>query len=97
MATYVRITENHLLSVVARLPYQIALHDTDRTYWVAISVIKYFFGKDWLDTHLDPDGPTGPLTQIPNDQDEQNKRAYRILDLAELLFNLQENDGSRTA
>ncbi len=46
-----------------------------------------------MDKHLDPEGPSGPLRQIPNDQEEQSKRAYRILDLAELLFNLQEIDG----
>jgi hypothetical protein len=86
--TYVRITEQHLLGVVSRLPYQLALRDTDRTYWVAISVIKYFFGADWLDEHLDPEGQGGFLRQIPGDQEAQNKQAYRILDLAELLFSI---------
>jgi hypothetical protein len=78
MTSFVRITEKHLLGVVSRLPYQIALRDTDRTYWVATSVLKYFFGKNWLDEHLDPEGREGPLRQIPSDQEEQNKRAYRI-------------------
>jgi hypothetical protein len=93
MTNYVRITEQHLLGVVSRLPYQLALRDTDRTYWVAISVIKYFFGNDWLDEHLDPDGRDGFLRQMPGDQEAQNKQAYRILDLAELLFNLQDQEG----
>ena len=93
MPTYTRITKQHLLSVVLRLPYQIVLRDTDRTYWVAISVIKYFFGKDWLDEHLDPEGPDGFLRQMPDDEAAQNMQAYRILDLAELLFNLQDADG----
>jgi len=93
MSSYVRITEQHLLSVVARLPQQIVLRDTDRTYWVAISVIKYFFGKDWLDEHLDPEGRGGFLRQYPNDEVAQGKQAYRILDLAELLFNLQDRTG----
>jgi hypothetical protein len=93
MTAYVRITEGHLLGVVSRLPYQIVLRDTDRTYWVAISVLKYFFGEAWLAEHLDPEGPPGLLRQIPSDQEEQNKRAYRILDLAELLFNLQDQSG----
>jgi hypothetical protein len=64
MSSYVRITEQHLLSVVARLPQQIVLRDTDRTYWVAISVIKYFFGKDWLDSILIQKGAAGSYANI---------------------------------
>jgi hypothetical protein len=56
-------------------------------------VIKYCFGRDWLDEHLDPEGPDGFLRQMPDDEAAQNMQAYRILDLAELLFNLQDTDG----
>lgn len=93
MASYVRITERHLLGVVSRLPYQLALRDTDRTYWVAIAVLKYFLGAPWLDRYLDPEGLENFLRQVPDDQEEQQKRAYRVLDLAELFFNLQDHDG----
>lgn len=90
---YVRITDQHLLGVVSRLPPEIFFRDTDRTYWVSISVIKYFFGMNWLDKHLDPDGNSGFLRQVPGDDEAQGKQAYRVLDLAELLFNLQDRIG----
>jgi len=93
MGSAIRITREHLLGVVSRLPPQIALRDTDRTYFVALGVLKLFFGPQWVQQNLDPDRGSGFLTQPFGEEAAMGMQSYRVIDLAELIFNLQGVDG----
>jgi hypothetical protein len=83
MGYIIKITREYLLGVVNRLPPEIALRDTDRTYFVAVAVLKLTFGPLWVEKNLDPSNGEGFLTH----------HFDRVLDLAELIYNLQCVDG----
>lgn len=43
-----RITIGHLKSTVDKFPPNIYQDDTFRTYHLAVSIVKYFFGIEWV-------------------------------------------------
>jgi hypothetical protein len=60
---------------------------------IATLVLKHFFGLDWINKHVDPDGPRpGPLT-LGGGPSEIEHAKIRVIDLAESIFNLQKIEG----
>jgi hypothetical protein len=58
-------------------------------------VVKYFFGDQWLDRYVTPGERkrSGFLRVIEGTGPETQISSFRIVDLAELLFNLQKIEG----
>jgi hypothetical protein len=93
MATILRLTDAHLIKTLASWPNEFIEDHSQRSFWLSIAIAKYFFGQDWIDEHVRPNGPAGFLRQDDQDKVRSEEQGYRIVDLAELLFNLQNVEG----
>jgi len=72
--------------------------DKDRlTFTLAVSVIRHFFGQQWCEDHVIQDAahsrPAGFLRLDFARGFEGERKASRVLDFAETLFNLQRIEG----
>ncbi len=57
-------------------------------------MVKHFFGHDWFERHVSPASPVpGFLRIVPGQDAETTLTAFKIVDFAELLFNLQNIEG----
>jgi hypothetical protein len=57
-------------------------------------VIKYFFGEEWIEEHLSPQrAADGFLRVVPGEAADAQISAFKIVDFAELLYNLQHIPG----
>ena len=54
MATYPKITVQHLLDTYLSFPDGIRQDLGASSFTIALSVVKYYLGEDWLETHLSP-------------------------------------------
>ncbi len=88
-----RLTEKHLLATVANFPEAVRKDDSNRSYFLSVAIIKYFLGEDWLELHCAPNALTGIFRQDFSEEVAGEERAFKLVDLAELLFNLQHVDG----
>jgi hypothetical protein len=94
MATFKQLTEEDLLVTLMGFPDHWLRNSTLRSYWLAIAVIKNYLGEPWVLEHMNPEGPTdGFLRQTEISPQLEAKRSFRVVDLAELLYNLQSVAG----
>jgi hypothetical protein len=93
MASIVRLTDRHLLRTVASFPLQIQQDPTSRTFYLSLAIAKYFFGREWLDDHIEDTGRPGYLRLNWRDRVQAEVQSFRLVDFAELLFNLQHVEG----
>ena len=95
MGRLVEIEDGHLLDTLQKFPPDVFFNDSRRSFFLAIAVIKYFFGDQWLDRHIAPGESkrSGFLRVIEGRGPETQISSFRIVDLAELLFNLQKIEG----
>jgi hypothetical protein len=100
MATYPKITVQHLLDTYLSFPDGIRQDLGASSFTITLLVVKYYLGEDWLKTHLRPlvSRPEFTRLQLADPAELQNaKRIYiqsfKTVDLGELLFSLQEVDG----
>jgi hypothetical protein len=90
------ITDKHLLEAIASFPAEWREDDSKRSFWLAIAVIKYFLGEVWLDEHehVSPERTApGFLRVIAGQSAETQISTFRLVDFAELLWNLQCTTG----
>ena len=66
----------------------------NQTYMIALHVLTRLLGSAWLDKHIDPDQRRSGFLKL-NEQSprEPIEQAWRIIDAAECLFNLQVAPG----
>jgi hypothetical protein len=90
-----RITEQHLLNTLNTLPQGIIVDDTLRVVALSIAIIKHFLGVEWFDQHMTPTetGKSGFLRIIAGSHAEAQTSAFRAVDFAEAIFNLQNIEG----
>jgi hypothetical protein len=94
MGHFSPVTETDLLGAIKNLPTEFRQDGSKRSFWLAISVIKYFFGQEWLDEHVSWESTSpGFLRVIPGYSAETQISTFRIVDFAELLWNLQTTTG----
>ena len=85
-----RITDGHLLTTIGNFPAGLREDSSKRSFALAISVVKYFLGMDWLDEHVSWETMTpGFLRVIPGQSAVTQVSTFKIVDFAELLWNLQ--------
>lgn len=94
MVERTKLTDTHLLNTIARFPKEVLENDSDRGFAICLAIIKYFFGDESRDKFISPLIPSPSYLR----QDQSNYRnsqiqSYKIVDLAELLFNLQHTPG----
>jgi hypothetical protein len=85
-----------LLDTVAKFPLDLQSNPGKRTFWLAVAVLRYFFGPDWVEEHVGFGRTTpGFLRLISSDVDktESERSAFKIADLGEVLLNLQAIEG----
>jgi len=60
---------------------------------LSIAILNHFFGKAWTEEHVALGGPSGLLRQDDVDRIKSEQQSFRLVDLAEILFNLQNVEG----
>jgi hypothetical protein len=93
MAPLSRLTDQHLLKTLAGWPRELVEDHSQRAFWLSVAIAKYFFGQKWIDDHVRPERLPGFLRQDDEDKIRSEEQSYRMVDLAELLFNLQNVEG----
>jgi hypothetical protein len=89
-----RIDVNDLHNVIAKLPREMQDDDGGRIIGVANSVIGHFLGRDWFDAHIRHDVPKPSFLRLDFSSDKRREfTVFRVIELAENLFNLQNVEG----
>lgn len=87
----VRLEERHLLRTLGSFPVEIQQDRTSRTFYLSLAIVRHYLGAEWADEYVQDNG-TGGYVRLDWDSRHQ-EQAYRIVDLAELLLNLQHVSG----
>jgi hypothetical protein len=83
-----RITQKALQDVFDKIPKE--YNGVQQSFVLASAVVRGFLGEKWFDLHIMPNRrKPGFLTMDGTDATTLDKSAYRLMDLAELLYNLQ--------
>jgi hypothetical protein len=93
MAPLARLTDQHLLKTVASFPAKVRDDPTSRTFYLSLAVVRHFLGNEWADEHVQDNGKPGYVRLNWRESPQHQIQSFRIVDLAELLFNLQHTDG----
>jgi hypothetical protein len=94
MVDGVRISVQALHDVVATFLPEAKRNAVTESFSLAYCVLKAFLGEDWLNRYVIP--ITAKKNFLRIDESSQKRRdetAYRVIDLAEVLFNLQHVHG----
>jgi hypothetical protein len=67
----------------------------DTSFALGCGVLRRFLGEDWIDRHFAPGGKKGFLTIDESSREGRDVKGFRLIDLAEVLFNLQGAPGFR--
>jgi len=82
----IRITLQMLHDTIANFPAQVTITTESRSFFLATSILKHFFGANWVERYLE--GP-GYLNIDETNQTTMDLKGLRIIDLAEVVYNLQ--------
>jgi hypothetical protein len=87
-----RITREALQNTFNQIPKE--FNSTAKSFTLASAVVRGFLGERWFDRHVIPNRrKPGFLTIDETDAFTVDMSAYRIMMLAELLYNLQHIPG----
>jgi hypothetical protein len=89
----IRLTDQHLINTVRNFPADVQNDLSWRTFFLSLAVVKYYFGEEWVERHVMPNGVSGFLRQDNQDRVRSEEQSFRVVDFAELLFNLQSVEG----
>jgi hypothetical protein len=89
-----RLKKRDLLKTVLNFPAENRNDTSRRAFFLSVAIVKYFLGKAWVETHLNPElDEPGYLRLKLSLSNESEEASFRVVDLAELLFNLQHRNG----
>jgi hypothetical protein len=93
MATFRRLKVKELIALATKTPGIVPGQATELL--VSFGIIRSFLGIEYLERHFGPDAPNDGFFKLTpeNASNIEAARNYRIVDLAELLFNLQRIPG----
>jgi hypothetical protein len=83
----VRITLPMLHKTFANIPAEAAPTEANKSLFLAFAIFKHYFGQAWLERHLED--PAGYLHIDESSQHKMDLAGLRIVDLAEVIYNLQ--------
>jgi hypothetical protein len=91
MRRLAQITDQHLLKTKGSLPPADRNDDSKRSFLLSVAVIKYFPGEEWIEEYLSPQrAADGLLRVVPGEDADTQISAFKIVDSAQLLYNLQD-------
>jgi hypothetical protein len=91
------INDQQLLRAITTFPPDLRNDDSKRSFWLAVLVVRYFFGQEWVDEHVSQKRKTvGFLRVVPGQSAETQISTFKIVDFAELLYNLKDVTGFDT-
>lgn len=94
METINRLTIENLLVTYLQLPQEIRNDAGGSSFTIALGIVKYFLGNDWIEKHINPEIPEKGFVRLAKADDPTGYiQSFRIVDLGELLFNLQHIEG----
>ena len=94
MSEKLRVREHHLLNLMAKLLPEYLYDDSKRVFLLSIGIIKHYFGEKWVWKHIDPENTKPSFLRILFGRDEKAQLSqWKMVDFAELLFNLQDIEG----
>jgi hypothetical protein len=99
MSPFARVGDVALLDTIQKFPPEIRFEHSKRAFWLAVAVLRYFFGPDWVEENvgLGRDDPGFlRLTSAAVDKERSEISTFKIVDLAEILLNLQDIPGIDT-
>jgi len=70
----------------AKFPASVAPTEQNKSLMLAFAIINHFFGRDWAESNY---GQPGYLTIDESSQETMDRCGIRIIDLAEVIYNLQ--------
>lgn len=92
-----RINRDDLQKIVSTLPTEMRNDDGGRTIGLANSVIAHFLGRDWFAENIRHDTAKPGYLRLDFSSDSRREAAvFRVVELAENLFNLQNISGFDT-
>jgi hypothetical protein len=83
----IRLEDRHLLKTIESFPPAIQNDRTSRTFYLSLAIVRHYLGPEWADEYVQDTGERGYVRLDWNGYHQE--QAYRIVDLAELLLNLQ--------
>jgi hypothetical protein len=83
------INVDDLHKAVQTLPPEIRNDDGGRSIALANTVIVHFLGREWFEAHIKPDKKPGFLRLDFSSDTRRETTVFRVIELAESLFNLQ--------
>jgi len=95
MADLPRITAAHLLDTYLQFPDSIRRDTGAASFTISLSIINYYLGDNWLQTHLNPllNKPGFMRLKLIDQAATSFIQAFKTVDMGELLFNLQNIEG----
>jgi hypothetical protein len=88
------LTTERLRAFVSRMPAVMSADPGERAYRLCVAVLRHFFGEPWFEKHvMNARAPTDFLRMNFSTDEHRETHGFRIIDLAEMLFNLQYFDG----
>lgn len=89
-----RLKVDDLHKIVSTFPDEIRNDDGGRTVGLANSVIAHFLGREWFAAHIRYDSPKPGFLNMDFASDSRREATmFRVVELAESLFNLQNIKG----
>jgi hypothetical protein len=89
-----RLSVDDLHKIVSTLPGDMTNHDGERMIGLANTVIVHFLGREWFEAHIRHDAPKPGFLRIDFSSDRRREATvFRVVELAESLFNLQHIEG----
>lgn len=91
--TRIRMRLEHLQKAHAELKSNPTLSGQDTSFALACGVLRNFLGENWIDRHFAPEGKKGFLTIDESSPQAKEVSGFRLIELSEVLFNLQDAPG----
>jgi hypothetical protein len=89
----IRIRLEHLNKAFRELSADPILHGQDKSFALGCGILKRFLDEQWIDRHFSPSGKKGFLTLDESSPEGRERSAFRLIDLSEVLYNLQDVAG----
>src|SRR4051812_21154296 len=94
MAAFQRLTVEDLLTAYLSFPEAGRKAPDTVAFVLALMIIQHFLGEEWVHQHLDVSSQTdGFMRLYSSDPAEAYIQNWKVVDLAEMLFNLQRVPG----
>ena len=94
MVEIIRITRQALQDAFDSLPPRARVNAVTESFALGSGVVRAFLGNEWVERHVIPNArKSGFLTIDESDPQRLDLSCFRIIDLAEVLYNLQNISG----